>query len=157
MNLDKLYVNGLISTRGMNLCRANNLLNLKDIKAYYKRRNTFVGLHSCGQQLNNELIALCGWKYGNVKKVEVVLPSWPLQVSIEELAEIYKHTKTRFSRRSMLVCRVNNLFTTGDIINHFERFGTFTNLIKTGKQTTAELISICHTYQTILEEHSNER
>ncbi|NEN25375.1 hypothetical protein G3O08_17910 [Cryomorpha ignava] len=73
------------------------------------------------------------------------------------MTRIHKYARTHFGRRSKVVCKLNNLFTTGDIINHFKKFGTFTDLKKTGSQTTAELISICHLYQEINTEYRNKK
>lgn len=153
MTLDQLYDNNLLSKRGMNFCLANNLLSLEAIKAYHQRNGTFKKLSACVSKINAELVALAK----NQDDENAELLSDPLQISIEELSAIHKYARAQFSQRSKVVCKLNNLHTTGDIVNHFKEHGTFTDLKKTGKQTTAELISICHMYQVMHERYIGQR
>ncbi|NEN25376.1 hypothetical protein G3O08_17915 [Cryomorpha ignava] len=79
MNLDRLYENGLLSRRGMNVCLANNLLSLDAIKAYHKRRSTFQNLNSCGEKLNAELMALTN----KHDETTAILPSDPRRLALK--------------------------------------------------------------------------
>lgn len=147
MDIERLHKEGLLSIRAMNVCRRNKLLNLHSIREYFLQQNSFINLPSCGVQVQKELLALCEPIAGGRDPLCDVRLRNPLNTEVEELAEIHKYTTSRFSRQTVLVCKVNNLHSVGDILAHFEKFRTFNNLTKSGAFATAELSSICHDYQ----------
>jgi hypothetical protein len=59
MKVEEFYYLGEISVRTLNICRGNNLNDLKLILTYYQSKRNFLNLRNCGGKSNEELIAVC--------------------------------------------------------------------------------------------------
>lgn len=147
MDLDELDDMEFLNRRAYNVCKGNRLLDLKTLIAYYRSHGTFISLLNCGAKTNIELIAICK-KY--IEREEAGVTAFqvdnPLNISVEELNRTHKYKRNGFSKRTLIVCKLNQLNSLRDILEHYERSGTYTNLTKTGRNTTAELVSIFNEY-----------
>lgn len=59
MTLYEIHENKEISIRSYNVCRANRINNITDLKEYYSKYGSFDKLKNCGRKSNEELISIC--------------------------------------------------------------------------------------------------
>lgn len=59
MDINYVYKKYDLTIRSLNVCLANNLHNIEELKKHYSLHKTFKNLRNCGDRSNKELIGLC--------------------------------------------------------------------------------------------------
>jgi hypothetical protein len=65
ITLEYLFDVEYFTERGLNICKNQGLMNLKQILEYYNKYGTFNNIRNCGKKTNDELIEICE-KYLNL-------------------------------------------------------------------------------------------
>jgi uncharacterized protein YxjI len=149
-SLDELKSLYNLSVRCVNVCRANDLIDLKAIIDFYLKNKTFINLRNCGIITNEELIIICKDSIENYIEYSIEnKESEKIEIKLEytEINLDYLSKRHYLSNRSYNVCRSNNLHNLYSIIEYYNMHGSFKYLRNCGTLSNEELIRICIYYE----------
>jgi hypothetical protein len=138
MTLDELAEIENLSVRAQNVCRANNLLTLDDIRAYFDKYGHFIRMKNCGRKTSLDLKRLYDKYRPNDRVDEKAL-----------LASFNAHSNKNnitMSEEALRICRQNGLDTQKSFLQHFYNNSTFADLTGATMKVNDELLMICSAF-----------
>lgn len=133
MRLEQLRNIENLSVRAFNICKTSSLSTLDLILNWYKKYGNFKNIRNCGNNTNQELVAVC-LKYKDLQELDTH--------HVVELDDDRKLVNL-VSVRAYNICVNNGLNNVDSVVDFYKVNGSFDKLRTCGLKTNLELINFC--------------
>lgn len=148
MDVNELFRNGEIKVRSYNVCMDNDLSEVSEVIAYFKKHLSFKKLRNCGKLSDKELQRVVK-RYCNEDLFVTIRSSQQLESGgvNESTSILHLHEElVELDVRAYNACKYNGIKTIGDLATYFHNHLTFEQFRNCGRKSGNQLIEVLENY-----------